>query len=189
MDQEPGLKFCSVCASALLHQIPPGDSRVRAVCPACGTIHYVNPKIVVGTLPVAADGRILLCRRAIEPRLGFWTLPAGFMEVDETMAQGAERETSEEAGARVRMGPLYSVIDVPHVNQVHMFYRADLLDLDFAPGEESLEVAMFEAADIPWPEIAFRTVAKTLQWFIDDRTRGAFELHTDVVSYPPRPAT
>jgi ADP-ribose pyrophosphatase YjhB (NUDIX family) len=181
------VKFCSVCATEVEYKIPPGDNRVRAVCPGCGTVHYVNPKIVVGTVPVW-QGKILLCRRAIEPRHGFWTLPAGFMETGETTEQGALRETLEEAGARVQLQGLYSVIDVPHVEQVHLFYRGELLDVDFAPGEESLEVQLFAPQDIPWNDLAFRTVAKTLQWFIDEQPHGAFMLHTDVVTYMSKTA-
>jgi ADP-ribose pyrophosphatase YjhB (NUDIX family) len=181
------VKYCSVCASEVEHKIPAGDNRVRAVCPNCATVHYVNPKIVVGTIPVW-QGRILLCKRAIEPRHGFWTLPAGFMETGETTEQGALRETLEEAGARVQLAGLYSLIDVPHVEQVHLFYRGQLLDADFAAGEESLEVRLFEPAQIPWNDLAFRTVSKTLRWFLEEQPADAYTLHTDIVTYPPKPA-
>jgi ADP-ribose pyrophosphatase YjhB (NUDIX family) len=156
--------------------VPEGDSRERACCDACGAIHYVNPRPVVGTIP-EWDGRILLCSRAIEPRHGFWTLPAGFMEVGETTAEGAIRETQEEAGARVDLGPLFSMLDVPHVEQVHIFFRARLLDLDFAPGPESLEVALFAEADIPWNDLAFRTVSTTLRLYFADRAQARFGTH------------
>jgi ADP-ribose pyrophosphatase YjhB (NUDIX family) len=152
------MKFCSNCAAPLARRVPPGDSLPRWVCDACGMIHYQNPLMVVGTLP-EYEGRLLLCRRAIEPRYGYWTLPAGFMENGETAAAAAARETLEEAGARIELGEPFSLISVPYVNQVHLFYRARLLDLDFKAGEESLEVALYDEAAIPWKEIAFRTVA------------------------------
>ncbi len=146
-------------------------------------IHYANPRPVVGTIPVWQD-TILLCRRAIEPRYDKWTLPAGFMEIGETTGEGALRETVEEAGAQIRLGPLFSMIDVPAIEQVHIFFRADLLDLDFAPGEESLEVRLFLEQDIPWQELAFRTVSRTLQLFFADRARGEFGTHVDAFAGP-----
>jgi ADP-ribose pyrophosphatase YjhB (NUDIX family) len=158
--------------------VPPGDSLPRYVCDACGEIHYQNPRMVVGTL-VEHEGRVLLCRRAIEPRYGYWTLPAGFMENDETAAQGAQRETLEEAGARIEIVAAFSLISVPRVNQVHLFYRAQLLDLSFKPGEESLEVALVEEAAIPWQDIAFRTVGLTLKRWFADRAAGAFGFHAE----------
>jgi ADP-ribose pyrophosphatase YjhB (NUDIX family) len=170
------MKFCSNCASPLARRVPPGDSLPRWVCDQCGMIHYQNPLMVIGTIP-EHEGRILLCRRAIEPRYGYWTLPAGFMENDETTAQAAVRETLEEAGARVALAEPFSLLSVPYVNQVHLFYRARLLDLDFKPGEESLEVALCDEAAIPWNEIAFRTVATTLKHWFADRGRGAFAFH------------
>jgi ADP-ribose pyrophosphatase YjhB (NUDIX family) len=179
------MKFCSNCGAQVETKIPPGDNRPRFVCPQCHTIHYINPKLVLGTVPVWQD-QVLLCRRAIEPRYGFWTLPAGFMEVGETTEQGALRETLEEAGARVQLQQLYSVIDVPHVEQVHLFFLGRLQDLNFAPGDESLEVKLFTEQEIPWQEIAFRTVGKTLKWFFADRARGQFALHQDQVQYPPK---
>lgn len=169
-------RFCSHCGAPTVHRVPEGDSRERACCDACGAIHYVNPRPVVGTIP-EWDGRILLCRRAIEPRHGFWTLPAGFMEVGETTAEGAIRETLEEAGARVDLGPLFSMLDVPHVEQVHIFFRARLRDPDFAPGPESLEVALFSEADIPWNDLAFRTVSTTLRLYFADRAQARFGTH------------
>jgi len=172
------IKFCNSCGAEVAHRIPEGDSLLRAVCDACGTIHYQNPKLVVGTVPEHA-GKLLLCRRAIEPRYGYWTLPAGFMENGETAAAAAARETLEEAGARVELGEPFSLISVPYVNQVHLFYRARLLDLDFKAGEESLEVALYDEAAIPWKEIAFRTVAATLRHWFADRGRGAFGFHAE----------
>jgi ADP-ribose pyrophosphatase YjhB (NUDIX family) len=172
------MKFCANCAAAVVKRVPPGDNLPRWVCDACGEIHYQNPRMVVGALP-EYEGRLLLCRRAIEPRYGYWTLPAGFMENDETVAQAAQRETLEEAGARIELGEPFSMISVPYVNQVHIFYRARLIDLDFAPGEESLEVALYEEARIPWKEIAFRTVATTLRHWFADRSRGSFTFHAE----------
>ena len=177
--------FCSVCGHAITIRIPPGDNRLRACCDACGAIHYVNPRMVVGTVPVWGD-RVLLCRRAIEPRRNFWTLPAGFLEANETTAAGAARETDEEAGARIVLGPLFTMLDVVHVSQVHLFYRAELLDTAFEPGEESLEVQLFDEAEIPWDELAFRTVSLTLRHFFEDRTRGHFDLHTGAIEWSPR---
>jgi ADP-ribose pyrophosphatase YjhB (NUDIX family) len=151
------------------------------VCDACGEIHYQNPRLVVGALP-EWEGRLLLCRRAIEPRYGYWTLPAGFMENDETAAQAALRETLEEAGARIELMAPFSMICVPYVNQVHLFYRARLLDLEFNPGEESLEVALVEEAQVPWKDIAFRTVGLTLKHWYADRKAGSFGFHAEDIA-------
>lgn len=145
-----------------------GDSRQRAICPACQSIHYENPLNVVGTLPVWQD-KVLLCKRNIEPRFGLWTLPAGFMELDETTAEGASRETREEAGAVFELQGLFSVLSVPRVGQVHLFYRAQLLSDRFDPGHETQEARLFAEAEIPWDEIAFRTVRVTLERFFEDR--------------------
>ena len=172
------MNFCSNCGAPVELLVPPGDNLPRHVCAACGTIHYQNPKLVVGSLPVWKD-KLLLCRRAIEPRHGYWTLPAGFMENGETTAEAAARETLEEACARIRVGDMFSVIDVPHISQVHVFYRAELMDLEFAAGLESLEVALFDEADIPWDDLAFRTVRMTLRYFFEDRRRGSYAFHTD----------
>jgi ADP-ribose pyrophosphatase YjhB (NUDIX family) len=187
------MKFCSECAHPISVLIPPDDNRERFVCSECGTIHYQNPKMVVGSIPVwDLDGetRILLCKRAIEPRHGYWTLPAGFMENDETTQEAALRETAEEAGARIELHDLFSLMNVPHVHQVHMFYRATLLDLDYAAGIESLEVAMFAEAEIPWDDIAFPTVSHTLKFFFADlahrKSGGAFGLHTRDIRRPMR---
>ena len=172
------MKFCSNCGAGVTQRIPPGDSLPRAVCDACGSIHYVNPKLVLGSIP-EWQGRLLLCRRAIEPRYGYWTLPAGFMENDESAGEAAARETLEEAGARIELLGAFSMISVPYVNQVHVFYRARLLDLDFKPGVESLEVALFEEAKLPWKDIAFRTVGLTLKHWLADRKRGSFGFHAE----------
>ncbi|PCE26484.1 NUDIX hydrolase [Burkholderia ubonensis] len=171
------MKFCSVCGHEVIARIPPGDNRERFVCDQCGTIHYQNPRNVVGTVPVWGD-QVLLCRRAIEPRYGFWTLPAGFMEMGETTAEAAARETLEEAGARVEVQSLFTLLNVPHVHQVHLFYLARLVDPGFEAGEESLEVRLFDESDIPWDEIAFPTVSQTLRFFFADRAAGDYGVHT-----------
>jgi ADP-ribose pyrophosphatase YjhB (NUDIX family) len=165
-------------------RIPPGDSLPRHVCASCGSIHYLNPKLVVGAIPEWED-RILLCRRAIEPRLGHWTLPAGFMENAETTAQAAARETLEEACARIEVGDIFTLINVPHISQVHIVYRARLLDLDFCPGQESLEVALFAEPEIPWHDIAFRTISLTLRHYFDDRRAGSFRFHLGDIAAAP----
>ena len=178
------MNFCSQCGAPVAHRIPPGDTLPRHVCDACGTIHYSNPKMVVGAIPEWED-RILLCRRAIEPRYGKWTLPAGFMENDETTAEAAARETLEEACARIEVGELYTLIDVPHISQVHIVYRARLLDLDFRAGEESLDMALFTEDEIPWEQIAFRSIAISLRHFFDDRRSGQWGVHTASLAPPP----
>ncbi len=163
-------------------RVPAGDSQPRHVCEACGTVHYRNPLLVAGTLPVWED-RVLLCRRAIEPRLGLWTLPAGFMENLETVAQAALRETDEEAGTEVALQDMFTVISVPHISQVHVIFRAQILKPEFRPGQESLEVSLFREEDIPWEQIAFRSIGITLRHFFADRRTGRFRLHTDEI--PP----
>ena len=179
------MKYCSHCGSSVSLRVPAGDNRPRFVCEACGAIHYQNPRMVVGCLPYWED-KVLLCRRAIEPRYGLWTLPAGFMENGETTAEGARRETLEEAGARVEIDDLYTLINVPAIDQVYLLFRARLLDLDFEPGEESLEVGLFEEADIPWDLIAFRTVRKTLEHYFEDRRAGRYSLHFGDLDHRPR---
>ncbi len=187
------MKFCSECAQPVSLLIPPDDNRPRFVCNSCGVIHYENPKLVIGSIPVWDDGDqpcVLLCRRAIEPRYGYWTLPAGFMENGETTSDAAARETLEEAGARIEMHELFSLLNVTHVHQVHLFYRATLLDLDYAAGIESLEVKMFSEKDIPWSEIAFPTVTQTLRFFFADHARvregGTYGLHLHDIGKPGR---
>jgi ADP-ribose pyrophosphatase YjhB (NUDIX family) len=189
------MKFCSECASPVSLLIPPDDNRHRYVCSQCGVVHYQNPKMVIGSIPVwDADGdlKILLCKRAIEPRHGFWTLPAGFMENNETTADAAMRETVEEAGAHIALHGLFSLLNVPHVHQVHMFYRATLLDLDYEAGIESLEVQMFSKNDIPWDNIAFPTVARTLEFFFSDHKKvtegGSYGFHALDILKPMRGA-
>jgi ADP-ribose pyrophosphatase YjhB (NUDIX family) len=169
-------RFCSQCGTAISRRVPTGDNRERDICDHCGAIHYQNPRMVVGTVPVW-HGRILLCRRAIEPRYNTWTLPAGFMELGETSAQGAVRETLEESGVRIKVGALFTVIDVPQVEQVHLFYLAEVMGPEIDPGPESLEARYYDEVDIPWDDLSFRTVATTLKHFIDDRRRGFFGSH------------
>jgi ADP-ribose pyrophosphatase YjhB (NUDIX family) len=176
------IKHCRNCGTAVVYRIPDdGDVRERAVCPSCDTIHYENPLNVVGTVPYWED-RVLLCKRNIEPRWGKWTLPAGFMELGETTAQGAARETDEEAGAQIEMQGLITVLSVPRVGQVHLYYLARLLSDRFNPGHETIEARLFSEDEIPWDEIAFKTVKETLVCYFADRRRGAFGVHTmDIV--------
>jgi ADP-ribose pyrophosphatase YjhB (NUDIX family) len=171
------IKFCKNCGTAVVYRQPDdGDTKNRAVCPACNTVHYENPLNVVGTVPVFGD-KVLLCKRNIEPRKGKWTLPAGFMELEETTAEGAARETVEEAGAQFEMQALFSVLSVPRVGQVHLFYRAKLTSDQFDPGFETQEAKLFTEAGIPWDEIAFRTVKVTLEKYFADRAKGVFGVH------------
>lgn len=180
------MKFCSHCGSDRIGlRIPDGDNVSRFVCGSCGTVHYQNPKVVVGTLPEWED-RVLLCRRAIEPRHGLWTLPAGFLENGETIFTGAARETLEEANARVDIGSLYTMISLPQISQLYVIFRARLRDLDFGPGPESLEVRLFDEREIPWEELAFRTIGRTLRIYFLDRKLGSFP--TRVSTLVRRPA-
>ena len=176
------IKHCRNCGTTVVYRIPDdGDTKERAVCPACHTIHYENPNNVVGTVPYLGD-KVLLCKRNIEPRWGKWTLPAGFMELNETLEQGAARETVEEAGAQFEMQGLFSILNVARVGQVHMFYRARLTSDQFDPGTETIEAKLFLESEIPWGEIAFRTVKETLERYFADRRTGQFAIHTlDIV--------
>ncbi len=174
------MKYCSNCGTRVDLRVPEGDTLPRYVCSACSAIHYQNPKIVVGCIPEWED-RILLCRRAIEPRHGLWTLPAGFMENAETLVQGAARETLEEANARVEMGALYAIYSLPHINQVHVLFRAQLLDLDFKPGIESLDVRLFGEAEIPWDTLAFRVIREPLQRYFEERRDGELGFHMGTI--------
>lgn len=170
------IQHCRQCGAAVTYRIPDDDNRERAVCGQCQTIHYENPLNVVGTVPVWGD-QVLLCKRAIEPRYGFWTLPAGFMELGETVAAGALRETVEEAGAKVELQELFTLMNVVRVGQVHLFYRARMLDTSLDPGPETLEARLFHEHEIPWDEIAFRTVRDTLRHYFECRRRGHYALH------------
>jgi ADP-ribose pyrophosphatase YjhB (NUDIX family) len=174
------MKYCSQCGATVALRIPDGDSLPRYVCSSCATIHYQNPKMVVGCIPEWED-KVLLCKRAIEPRRGLWTLPAGFMENGETTVQGALRETLEEANARVEIESLYALYNIPYISQVYLLFRARLLDLDFSPGIETLELKLFDEADVPWDQIAFATVRNTLTHYFEDRRKGAFPFHMGTI--------
>lgn len=179
-------RFCQQCGSAKVElRVPHGDDRERHVCPDCGFIHYLNPKVVVGTIPVWGE-QVLLCKRAIEPRYGLWTLPAGFMEEGESLEEGAARETLEEAMARVRVGQLYVTLSLPEISQVYVMFLAELKDLDFGPGPESLEVRLFTEAEIPWNELAFRTIGESLRYFFADRSAGRYLPHIDTLRRPAK---
>ncbi len=169
------MNYCSQCGARLQLLVPEGDNRPRYVCGHCQTIHYQNPKIVAGCIP-ELDGRVLLCRRAIAPKLGLWTLPAGFMEIGETTMEAAIRETLEEANARVRVQGLYALFNLPHIDQVYFMFRSRLLDEDFSAGEESLEVRLFAEEEIPWDELAFATIQHTLTLYYRDRASNEFPL-------------
>lgn len=170
------MNFCSHCGSPVGLRVPEGDHLPRYVCESCGTIHYENPRLIVGCVP-ERDGRILICRRAIEPRRGYWTVPAGFMENGETLQQAAARESREEALADVEIGSLLSVVHVLHAHQVHVFFRAGLRNADFAPGPESLEVQLLDPGDIPWADIAFPSTVFALRRYLEDRAAGVEPNH------------
>lgn len=175
------IQFCLHCGSNVDFRIPEGDALPRHICPQCGHIHYENPRLVVGCV-AEYEGLILLCRRAIEPRHGFWTLPAGFMENGETTAQGAARETLEEAGAVVSIDGAFAMFSIAHIHQVHLFYRGRLDEPIYAAGIESLEVKLFHPKAIPWGDLAFRSVHLCLERYIEDRQRGLFSFHEDELS-------
>ncbi len=171
------MKYCSNCGKPVSIKVPPGDNRERFVCDHCETVHYVNPRIVAGCLPVW-ENRVLLCQRAINPRAGRWTLPAGFLENNETVVAGAIRETFEEANAVVANPDLYTVFSLPHISQIYLFYRAELVSPQFAPGFESRQVKLFEESEIPWDELAFPVVQETLEHFFADRYSGVFPVRS-----------
>jgi len=175
------IRHCRACGSAVTYRVPTDDNRERAICGSCQHIDYENPLNVVGTVPVWEDS-VLLCRRNIEPRHGFWTLPAGFMELGESTEAGAVRETDEEAGARIVVEGLFTVLNVVRVGQVHFFYRARLQDTQFAPGPETIEARLFREDEVPWDDLAFRTVRLTLERYFADRRTGAFGIHCVDVS-------
>ena len=174
------MKFCSQCGSLVDLRIPEGDNLPRQVCTDCGTIHYQNPKLISGCIPKLRD-YVLLCRRAIEPRYGLWTIPAGFMENGETLEEAAIRETHEEACARIEIDELYSVFSLPHVSQVYVIFRGHLLSDDFSPGPESLETVLFAEHEIPWGKIAFPVVAQTLKSYFKDRPTKKYRPFTDKI--------
>ena len=177
------MNFCSHCGSPVTSKIPPGDHLPRFVCTGCGMIHYKNPLLVLGCVP-EWQNKILLCRRAIEPRLGFWTVPAGFMENGETMQAAAARECYEEALARVEVGALLAVVNVTHAGQVHVMFRARLEAPKFAPGPESLEVGLYEESEIPWDDLAFPSGEFTLRRFFADRAQGREDYHFTELTRP-----
>lgn len=177
------MNYCTQCGTHVELRIPEGDSHLRHVCPQCGEIHYQNPKVIVGCI-AQWEQRILLCRRAIEPCYGLWTLPAGFMENGESTSQAALRETYEEACARVSIEGLFALINIPHISQVHLFYRARLLDTNFGAGEESLETQLFAEDEIPWHELAFSSVDQCLKAYFGDRRTGRFEFHEATLAPP-----
>ena len=177
------MKYCSHCGAPVTQKVPLGDNLPRHVCNQCELIHYHNPKIVAGCIPEWED-QILLCRRGIEPRRGLWTFPAGFMEIGESTEQAAARETKEEALADVAITSLYAVLSLPHIGQVYLVFRGRMLTPAYEPGSESLEVRLFPLSAIPWEEMAFPVVSKALRCYVDDVTRGQFELH--LASLPDR---
>lgn len=178
------MNYCNQCGASLKLLIPPGDDRLREVCESCGYIHYQNPRIIVGTLPCYED-KVLLCKRAIEPRYGLWTLPGGFMENGETTHQGALRETREEACAEVELLDIYSLYNLPHINQVHLFFRATMRNLKFSAGAESLDVRLFTEDEIPWQQMAFTPVTETLKHYFEDRESGVFPMHCAEICIDP----
>jgi ADP-ribose pyrophosphatase YjhB (NUDIX family) len=178
------MKYCEECGAPVRFTIPAGDQLPRHVCEACGHIHYRNPRLVVGCVPEHEE-RILLCRRAIEPRRGYWTVPAGFMENGETLQQAAARESHEEALAEVTIGSLLAVVHVLHAEQVHVFFRATLADARYAAGAESLEVALVAPSDIPWADIAFRSTDFALRRYLEDKAAGGEPYHFHTIDQRP----
>ena len=170
------INYCTQCANPLARIIPPDDNRVRDVCLQCGSVHYQNPRNVVGVVPIWGD-KILLCKRAIEPRYDTWKLPAGFMELKESTAEGAMREADEEAGAHLELGELFTVIDVPEAGQVHLYYLATVTSPELNPGPESLDARFFALDEIPWDNLSFRTVSTTIAHYLADRQKGHFSVH------------
>lgn len=185
MDLE--IRHCNACGHAVEQRVPDGDHLPRHVCPACGHIQYRNPKVIVGVVPEAPDGRILMCRRAIEPRLGLWTFPAGFMELGETSGEGAAREAREEALADVAIGGLLMVINVPYVSQVYMIHRGRMTSERFGPTHESSEVRLMREDEIPWDDIAFPTIWHSLKAYFEDRRQGVERTHHVDLTRRPRP--
>ena len=175
------MKYCSECGSAIENRIPPEDNRPRAICTRCSRIHYVNPKVVVGSMSTW-ENKILLCKRAIDPRKGFWTLPAGFMEIGESTSEGAKRETVEESGADVELRELFAVFDIPTFNQVHIFYLARMKSAKLRPGIESLEAKLFSEEEIPWSELSFTSVKKALELFYAKTNPTLPRVHTALIT-------
>ena len=174
------MNFCVICGYKTIEKIPLGDHQLRRVCTDCGNIHYINPKVICGAL-VLWENKVLLCRRAIEPRYGLWTLPAGYMELFETMEQGAARETQEEAEAEIEIKQLYCMYNIPRIGQIYVLFKADLVDGVFGAGEESIECRLFEEHEIPWSELAFPSVEHTLKHYFHDRKNNTFDMHLETL--------
>ncbi len=182
------MKYCSDCGRSVSRKVPAGDNRERFICDECETVHYINPRVVAGCLPVW-ENQVLLCRRAISPRAGFWTLPAGFLENNETIVAGAARETFEEANAVVANLDLYTVFSLPHISQIYLFYRAELTTPKYSAGFESAEVALFEKDEIPWDDLAFPVVRQTLEHYFNDRNNGVYPVRTADIIVDRDPAS
>ncbi len=174
------MNYCNQCGEKVIVRVPEGDNRPRHVCEHCGVIHYQNPNVVTGTIPMIGD-KVLLCKRAIEPRYGLWTLPAGFLENGESVQDGAIRETVEEAQATVELIELYTVFTLPAISQIYMLFRAQLLDKDFGPGPESLEVKLFSRDEVPWDELAFHVVRETLNYCFEDHANDAYRQRVGII--------
>ena len=179
------MKFCSDCGSKVEKRIPEGDNLERDCCTHCDSIHYSNPRVIVGTLPIK-DNKVLLCKRAIQPRYGLWTLPAGFLENGETVERGAFRETKEETSTEVEMGKLYAIFNIPQIHQVYMLYLANVVKNDFSATPESLEVKLFNENEIPWDELAFPFVPIVLKKYFQDEKKGEYPLSTQTIERPAR---
>jgi len=179
------MKFCSDCGSKVEKRIPEGDNLERDCCTKCDSIHYLNPRVIVGTVPIK-DNKVLLCKRAIQPRYGLWTLPAGFLENGETIEEGAFRETKEETNTEVEMGNLYAIFNIPQINQVYMLHLAEVINEDYSKTSESLEVKFFTESNIPWEELAFPFVPRTLKNYFKDSKNGKYPLTTHIIERPPR---
>lgn len=178
------MNYCSNCGSGNIHFIiPKGDNRQRLVCQSCGTIHYSNPNIVAGCLPIW-KGKVLLAKRAIEPRKGYWNVPSGYMENGETVEEGAKREVWEEAEARVQNLQMHALYSIPHINQVYIHFLGNLIDGKYGIGEESLEVALFAEEEVPWNDMAFPSSIFTLKRFFEDRKMGDHKVH--IGGFDPR---
>lgn len=177
------MNFCSNCSKAVIQKIPEGDNRLRHVCESCETIHYQNPRVIAGILPIF-EGKILLCKRSIEPRIGYWTLPAGFLENGESSLEGAIRECMEEANATVINPELYGMFDIPQIHQLYVFYRAELAEAIFGPSPESSEVKLFSEDKIPWNELAFPVVELCLDHYLKDRKTGEFLVKREDIKRP-----
>lgn len=174
------MNFCGNCGQKTTEKIPLGDHQLRRVCTQCGSIHYVNPKVICGALALWKD-KVLLCRRAIEPRYGLWTLPAGYMELFETMEQGSARETREEAEAEIDIEQLYCMYNIPRIGQIYVLFKANIIDGKFGAGEETIESRLFSEDEIPWNELAFPSVERTLRHYFEDRKTNEFPTHLETL--------